>query len=233
MSDLYVVVGLGNPGDRYAHTRHNMGFRVIDRLAQKWSVNVNQVKWKALVGQGRREGQKILLVKPQTYMNESGQAVQAIENFNKLEPGHLILVYDDIDIELGTIRIKGQGSAGSHNGMKSIVSSLSRTDFPRIRLAVGRRLASQDLADFVLSTFTSDEEKVIDDEVDKACQAIELILDQGVEAAMNHFNGWISDKLPKPSNEEKKEITLEDQARLNQAAFIKKAERCGEKKNRE
>lgn len=229
MSELYVIVGLGNPGNHYEKTRHNMGFRVVDRLARDWSISVNQVKWKALVGQGQREGHKVLLVKPQTYMNLSGQAVQAIQNFYKLDPGHLIVVYDDIDIELGTIRVKGHGSAGSHNGMKSIVSSLSTTDFPRIRLAVGRRMASQDLADFVLSTFTPEEEKVVEDEVGMACRAIETILDQGVEAAMNQVNGWISDRLPKPTNEEEKERINREKARRNQEAFIKEAKRCGEK----
>lgn len=229
MSELYVIVGLGNPGNHYEKTRHNMGFRVVDRLAKDWSISVNQVKWKALVGQGMREGQKVLLVKPQTYMNLSGQAVQAIQNFYKLDPGHLIVIYDDIDIELGTIRVKGQGSAGSHNGVKSIVSSLSTTDFPRIRLAVGRRMASQDLADFVLSTFTPGEEKVVEDEVDMACRAIETILDQGVEAAMNQVNGWVSDRLPKPTKEEEKEKNSQETARRNQEAFIKEAKRCGEK----
>ena len=229
MSELYVIVGLGNPGNHYEKTRHNMGFRVVDRLAKDWSISVNQVKWKALVGQGQREGRKVLLVKPQTYMNLSGQAVQAIQNFYKLDPGHLIVVYDDIDIELGTIRVKGHGSAGSHNGMKSIVSSLSTTDFPRIRLAVGRRMASQDLADFVLSTFTPEEEKVVEDEVGMACRAIETILDQGVEAAMNQVNGWVSDRLPKPTNEEEKEKINREKARRNQEAFIKEAKRCGEK----
>lgn len=229
MSQPFVIVGLGNPGSRYAKTRHNMGFRVIDRLAEKLSIDVNQAKWKALVGEGRYGQDKIILVKPQTYMNESGQAVSAIQNFYKLDSDRLLVIYDDIDIELGSIRVKAHGSAGSHNGMKSIVRALSDNAFPRIRLAVGRRLAEQDLADFVLSTFTPEEEKIVEDEVEKAVEAVGLILDHGVEEAMNRCNGWFSSRLPKASKEETAQKVEEEEKRRKQAELTKEAKRCGER----
>ena len=129
---MYVIAGLGNPGKKYENTRHNMGFITIDQLAEKHNIKTDKLKFKALVGEGRIAGQKVLLVKPQTYMNLSGESIREVMNFYKLEPENLIVIYDDIDIEAGTLRIRKFGSAGTHNGMKSVVYQLQSDRFPRI-----------------------------------------------------------------------------------------------------
>ena len=134
---MYVIAGLGNPGKKYENTRHNMGFITIDQLAEKHNIKVDKLKFKALVGEGRIAGQKVMLVKPQTYMNLSGESIREVMNFYKLEPENLIVIYDDIDIEAGTLRIRKFGSAGTHNGMKSVVYQLQSDRFPRIRLGIG------------------------------------------------------------------------------------------------
>lgn len=185
---MYYIVGLGNPGIQYENTRHNAGFIAIDYLARKYSIDVRKIKFKSLIGQGVISGQKVMLVKPQTYMNNSGEAIREIYKYFDFDHDKLIVIYDDIDIDFGSIRIRKKGSAGTHNGMKSIIYNLEFDDFPRIKVAVGKKPSYMDLANFVLSGFSKQEAKIIEEEVKLASDAIEMILEEGIEKSMSMFN---------------------------------------------
>lgn len=185
---MYYIVGLGNPGFKYENTRHNVGFLTIDYLARKNSIDVRKIKFKSLVGQGIISGQKVMLIKPQTYMNNSGEAIREIYKYFDFEHHKLIIIYDDIDIDFGTIRIRKKGSAGTHNGMKSIIYNLEFDDFPRIKIAVGKKPLYMDLANFVLSGFSKNEGKVIEDEIRLTSDALEMILNEGINKSMSLFN---------------------------------------------
>lgn len=185
---MYYIVGLGNPGIQYENTRHNAGFITIDYLARKYSIDVRKIKFKSLIGQGVISGHKVILVKPQTYMNNSGEAIREIYKYFDFEHDKLIVIYDDIDIDFGSIRIRKKGSAGTHNGMKSIIYNLEFDDFPRIKVAVGKKPSYMDLANFVLSGFSKQEVKIIEEEVKLASDAIEMILEEGIEKTMSMFN---------------------------------------------
>ena len=185
---MYYIVGLGNPGIQYENTRHNAGFITIDYLARKYSIDVRKIKFKSLIGQGVISGHKVMLVKPQTYMNNSGEAIREIYKYFDFDHDKLIVIYDDIDIDFGSIRIRKKGSAGTHNGMKSIIYNLEFDDFPRIKVAVGKKPSYMDLANFVLSGFSKQEAKIIEDEVKLASDAIEMILEEGIEKTMSMFN---------------------------------------------
>ena len=185
---MYYIVGLGNPGIQYENTRHNAGFITIDYLARKYSIDVRKIKFKSLIGQGVISGHKVMLVKPQTYMNNSGEAIREIYKYFDFDHDKLIVIYDDIDIDFGSIRIRKKGSAGTHNGMKSIIYNLEFDDFPRIKVAVGKKPSYMDLANFVLSGFSKQEVKIIEDEVKLASDAIEMILEEGIEKTMSMFN---------------------------------------------
>lgn len=185
---MYYIVGLGNPGLQYENTRHNVGFLTIDYLAEKYNINVKKIKYKALYGQGEISGHKVMLIKPQTFMNNSGESVREIFNFFKFEHDKLIVVFDDIDIDFGSIRIKKKGSAGTHNGMKSIIYNLQFDDFPRIKLSVGKKPEYMDLANFVLSGFNQNEVKIIREEIELAAKSIETIIEFGIEKSMSKFN---------------------------------------------
>lgn len=185
---MYCIVGLGNPGLKYENTRHNAGFLTIDYLANKYGIDVKKSKFKSLYGQGVISGQKVMLVKPQTYMNNSGEAVREIKNFYKFDIDKLIVIYDDIDIEFGTIRIRKKGSAGTHNGMKSIIYQIQDDKFPRIKIAVGKKPEYMDLANFVLSGFTEKEAEVIREEIKLAADSIETMIETGIDMSMNKFN---------------------------------------------
>ena len=185
---MYYIVGLGNPGLQYENTRHNAGFISIDYLARKYSIDVRKIKFKSLIGQGVISGHKVMLVKPQTYMNNSGEAVREIYKYFDFEHDKLIVIYDDIDIDFGSIRIRKKGSAGTHNGMKSIIYNLEFDDFPRIKVSVGKKPSYMDLANFVLSGFSKDEAKIIEQEVELAGDAIEMILEEGIDKAMSMYN---------------------------------------------
>lgn len=184
---MYVIAGLGNPGKKYENTRHNMGFITIDQLAEKHDIKIDKLKFRALVGEGRIAGQKVLLVKPQTYMNLSGESIRDVMNFYKLEPENLIVIYDDIDIEAGTLRIRKFGSAGTHNGMKSVVYQLQSDRFPRIRLGIGSQKKG-DLVNFVIGGFSKEEVPVLEEAVSNATLAIECIIEDGIDKAMNQYN---------------------------------------------
>ena len=194
---MYMIAGLGNPGKKYENTRHNMGFITVDQLAIKHDIKVDKLKFKALVGEGRIADQKVLLVKPQTYMNLSGESIRQVMHFYKLDPEKLIVIYDDIDIELGALRIRKFGSAGTHNGMKSVVYQLQSDRFPRIRIGIGSQKKG-DLVDFVIGGFSKEEVPVLEETVTKAVSAIECILAEDVDIAMNRYNT----KKARPKKEE-------------------------------
>lgn len=184
---MYVIVGLGNPGKKYENTRHNLGFITIDKLAEENGINVSKLKFKALVGEGRLSSERVLLVKPQTYMNLSGESVREIMNFYKLEPENLIVIYDDFDIDVGTIRIRKFGSAGTHNGMKSIIYQLQSDRFPRIRIGTGSDHMGN-LIDFVTGGFTKEEVPLLESAVNNGVKACQCIISDGVDRAMNLYN---------------------------------------------
>lgn len=185
---MRVIVGLGNPEKDYRWTRHNMGFEVINKLAYDWDIEINRAKFRAHLGEGSRAGQKVLLAKPQTYMNLSGESVRDILHFYKLTPESLIVVYDDTDLDLGRVRIRESGSAGGHNGMKSILYQLDSDAFVRVRVGIGAKPSGYDLADYVLSKFRKDEQDPMVDGITLAGEAVELILKEGAASAMNRFN---------------------------------------------
>lgn len=185
---MFVVVGLGNPGKDYVKTRHNVGFDTIDLLAERNNINMNKIKFKSVYGEGNIKGQKVLLVKPQTYMNNSGETVRDISNFYKVPVENIIVVVDDIDIDFATVRIRAKGSAGTHNGLKSIISLIQNQNFPRIKIGIGIKRQGQDLASFVLSRFSKDERVSIEESIVTAAESIETIINYDINKAMNEFN---------------------------------------------
>ncbi len=186
---MFVIVGLGNPTKEYKNTRHNIGFDVIDAIADKYNIDVLEKKHKALVGKGIIDGQKVLLVKPLTYMNLSGESVRAVVDYYKIdEQEELIVIYDDISLDVGQLRIRKKGSAGGHNGIKSILSHLGHDTFMRIKMGVGEKPKGYDLADYVLGHFSSAERKIMDESADKAAEAVRMMLAGDVDAAMNAYN---------------------------------------------
>lgn len=184
---MYVIVGLGNPGKKYENTRHNMGFLAIDKIAEDFDIKVDKIKFKSLVGEGRIAGQRVILVKPQTYMNLSGEAVREVLAYYKVEPEDLMVIYDDIDIALGSIRIRKFGSSGTHNGMKSVIYQIKSDRFPRMRLGIGND-KKYDLKDFVIGGFSKDEVEVLKETVTNASKAIYDYIDRDVDYAMNIHN---------------------------------------------
>lgn len=186
---MYIIVGLGNPSERYAHTRHNAGFDVIDVLADRFGIDVTEKKQKALCGKGIIEGNRVILAKPQTFMNLSGESVRGLVDYYKTEPEELIIVYDDISLEPGQLRIRTKGSAGGHNGIKSIIAHLGTQEFARIKVGVGEKPREMDLADYVLSRFSRGEKELMEEAYLEAAEAAVCMMKDGAETAMNHFNG--------------------------------------------
>lgn len=186
---MYIIVGLGNPTSQYARTRHNVGFDAIDVLAEKYGISVENKKYKSLYGKGIIAGEKVILAKPQTYMNLSGESVKELIDYFKIdEKEELIVIYDDISLEPGQIRLRSKGSAGGHNGIKNIIAHLGGQEFKRIKIGVGEKPAGWDLADYVLGRFPKEERKLIDHALDRAAEAAVMIMTQGIEAAMNAYN---------------------------------------------
>ncbi len=185
---MYIIVGLGNPGKQYEHTRHNVGFEVIDILADQIGICIEEKKHKALCGRGILEGQKVVLVKPQTFMNLSGESVRAIFDFYKVESKDIIIVYDDVSLEPGQLRIRGKGSAGGHNGIKNIIAHLGTQEFPRVKVGVGEKPKGMDLADYVLSRFSKEEQDTMEEAFHEAANAVAMMVKQDIDSAMNHFN---------------------------------------------
>lgn len=186
---MYIIVGLGNPGRQYAHTRHNAGFDSLDVLADKYRIDIEGKKFKALYGKGVIEGQRVVLAKPQTFMNLSGESVRELVDFYKIDPiSELIVVYDDISLEPGQLRIRKKGSAGGHNGMKNIIAHLGTQEFLRVKVGVGEKPAGYDLADYVLSHFQKEEQERMDQAFARAADAVVRMIADGVESAMNEYN---------------------------------------------
>lgn len=187
---MYIIVGLGNPGKEYQNTRHNIGFDVIDRLADEENISVIEKKHKALVGKGYIGGQKVILAKPLTFMNLSGESVRELIDYYKVdEESELIVISDDISLDVGKLRIRKKGSAGGHNGLKNIIQHLGHDTFMRVKMGVGEKPKGYDLADYVLGHFTQDERKIMDDAAKKAVDAIRTIMQDGADLAMNRYNG--------------------------------------------
>ena len=186
---MFIIAGLGNPTLQYEGTRHNVGFDVIDMLADRYNISVDGRKGRALVGKGIIEGQKVLLVKPQTYMNLSGESLRELVNYYKIDEEHeLLVIYDDISLDVGQLRIRKKGSAGGHNGIKNIIAHLGTQEFPRIKVGVGDKPKGMDLADYVLGHFSKEDQAKMDEAFKDAANAAEMILDKGMDAAMNHYN---------------------------------------------
>ena len=188
--NMKIIVGLGNPGSKYAGSRHNMGFSVVTELADRHNISLNTRFRKGLCGSGAIGGQKVLLVQPQTYMNNSGECVRPMADYYHVPLEDILIVYDDIALDVGQIRVRAKGSAGGHNGMKSLIQHLGSGDFPRVRVGVGEKPPRMDLADYVLGHFPKEELPVIREAVQTAADAAELWLSDGVDAAMNRFNSF-------------------------------------------
>lgn len=185
---MYIIAGLGNPTREYDKTRHNVGFSVIDVLADRYNMDVSERKHKAFCGRGAIEGQKVVLMKPQTYMNLSGESIRAAMDFYKADPEDVLIIYDDVSLEPGQLRIRQKGSAGGHNGIKNIISHLGTQEFPRIKVGVGAKPPRMDLADYVLSRFSQGEQKLMEEAFKEAAEAAVMIMTDGLDRAMNHFN---------------------------------------------
>lgn len=186
---MYIIAGLGNPGKEYENTRHNAGYEVIDALAEKYNISVLELKHRAMIGKGYIEGQKAVLVKPLTFMNLSGESLRMVVDYYKVDAEQeLIVVSDDISLPPGQLRVRKKGSAGGHNGLKNIIQMLGTENFQRIRMGVGEKPKGYDLVDWVLGHFNKEEKAVMEEAAAKAVHAVELILTEGADAAMNEFN---------------------------------------------
>lgn len=189
---MYIIAGLGNPGSKYENTRHNMGFNAIDAMASEFGIDVNRAKFKGLIGEGRIGTEKVILLKPQTYMNLSGQSVREIMNFYKIPEENLIVIYDDFDLPIGSIRVRKSGGPGTHNGMKSVVQELGSRKFPRVRVGIGSSDGST--IQFVIGKVGKDEQQILNEAAEAAASAAADIIRIGIENAMNIHNTRKSEK---------------------------------------
>lgn len=215
---MKIIAGLGNPGKEYENTKHNVGFLTIDILAEKYDIKVNKIKFKGLVGEGMIDGEKVMLVKPQTYMNLSGQCLREVMGFYKLDIEDLVVIYDDIDLPMGNLRIRKKGSAGTHNGMRSIIYDLQDDGFPRIRVGIGGERKG-DLANYVISGFSGDDKQTVRDAIVKAAEAAACLVEYGANKAMADYNT----KKPK-----KEKVKKETEKKAGIEAFLEVNESCGE-----
>ncbi len=186
---MYVIAGLGNMGPKYERTRHNVGFDAVSYLAARYRINSFKMKHKSLVAEGIIQGQKVMLVKPQTYMNNSGEAIGEILSYYKIPSENLIVIYDDVDLDAGYLRIRAKGSAGTHNGMRSILNHIKTEDFPRVRIGVGKAPERMDLAAYVLSKFSDKEREKINAAIEDVSLAVATMLCTSIEIAMSKYNG--------------------------------------------
>ncbi len=186
---MYIITGLGNPGREYENTRHNIGFDVVEKIAEQEHIAVQEKKHRAVIGKGLVEGQRCILAKPQTFMNLSGESVRMLVDYYRLDAASdLIVISDDVNLDMGQLRIRKEGSAGGHNGLKNIISHLGLDTFIRVRVGVGRKPEGRDLADYVLGHFTAQERRVMDEAAVRAAEAVHVIISKGPDAAMNEFN---------------------------------------------
>lgn len=186
---MYLIAGLGNPGEKYVTTRHNCGFLALDYISQKHNIDVKTLKHKSLIGEGRIGTEKVILIKPQTFMNLSGEAVGAAASWYKIPPENIIIIYDDISLPVGTIRIRTKGSAGGHNGIKSVISHLNTDEFPRFKIGVGDKPTDSDLVDHVLGKIPKQQQELMFKTFEKVCEGVEEYIKNGYESAMNKYNG--------------------------------------------
>lgn len=185
---MYLIVGLGNPEEKYSNTRHNMGFDVINELAKECDIKVSKTKFDAFYGMGEINGKKVILTKPQTYMNLSGESITKFKKFYKLSNKNIIVVYDDMDLNIGDIRLKSKGGPGTHNGMKSVVDNLNTEEFIRVRVGIGTPKYKDDIINYVLEQIPKREREILDQSIIKAKDSIIEILENGIDRAMNKFN---------------------------------------------
>jgi PTH1 family peptidyl-tRNA hydrolase len=202
MSDLHLIVGLGNPGSRYEHTRHNIGFQAVDRLAAAHGLAFGKMEHKAQVAAGMIRGKRVLLAKPMTYMNVSGDSVGPLVSFYKIDPERIVVLADDLDLPLGTLRIRAEGSSGGQNGLKHILQRLGTQQIARMRMGIGRPPGRMDPAAYVLHPFTGDEAILAVEVIDTVVKAVETWLTDGIELAMSRFNGPIPSLRPIPPKRE-------------------------------
>lgn len=186
-NETFIIAGLGNPGRKYENTRHNLGFITVDKIAEDNDISVKKIKFKSLVGEGVIGSDKVILMKPQTFMNNSGEALREIVNFYKVPPENLIVIYDDFDIPIGSIRVRKFGSAGTHNGMRSVIRLLGFDNFPRIRIGIDSTIKN-DLIDFVTGGFRKEEVPLLEEAVTNGAAAAETIVTKGIDLAMNRYN---------------------------------------------
>lgn len=186
---MYIIAGLGNPGGQYRNTRHNAGFAAVDCLAQQYQIEIGEVKHKALSGKGRIGGERVVLVKPMTFMNLSGEAIRQITDYYKIDvTEELIVLYDDISLPPGQLRVRKKGSAGGHNGIKNIIAQLGTQEFKRVRIGVGEKPGGYDLADYVLGHFSGEENVLMQESFRRAAEAVCMIVEQDIDSAMNAYN---------------------------------------------
>lgn len=189
---MFLIVGLGNPGSQYEDTRHNMGFKIVDNIAKEYNIEINRQKFKGMCGEGFINGEKVILLKPTTYMNLSGESVREVVDFYKLSNDDVLVIYDDISLDVGRLRIREKGSAGGHNGIKSIIAHLGTDIFPRIKVGVGQ--PNVDLVNYVLGKFTKEEMEVLNESIDASTKAAKEIISNDVKTAMNIYNGFKASK---------------------------------------
>ena len=188
-SESWLIVGLGNPGKQYEHTRHNAGFRAMDVLSGKLGCKIDKLKFQGLYAQVNYSGKKLYLLKPQTFMNLSGRSVVQLSAYFQIPPQRIIVLFDDISLEPGRLRVRADGSAGGHNGIKSIIAEIGSQEFPRVKIGVGAKAhAEQDLADWVLSGFSANEEKALSSALERAADAALCIIDRGIPETANRYN---------------------------------------------
>lgn len=185
---MCLIVGLGNPEEKYSNTRHNMGFNTINKIAEEYNIEINKKKFKGLYGAGIIENKKVILLKPQTYMNSSGESISEIMDYYKIDLDKLIIIYDDIDIEPGNIKIRKKGGPGTHNGMKSVIQELNSSDFKRVRVGIGKPIYKDDLINYVIGTIPENEKEKLENGTIIAKNAVIEIIRNGIDSAMNKFN---------------------------------------------
>jgi len=185
---LFIIIGLGNPGKKYENTRHNVGFDTVELLSRRHGITITKLKHKALLGDGKISGKRVILVKPQTFMNLSGESVREILEWYKVPVKNIIIIYDDIDLPAGKLRLRPKGSAGTHNGMRSVIYQIESDEFPRIRIGVGGPPEGWELADYVLSKLSGEDKKKVEEAIVYAADAVEEIVKSGIDVAMNKFN---------------------------------------------
>lgn len=190
----FLIVGLGNPGSEYRRNRHNIGFMVVDALAELANIPIRRVSFRALVGKGALEGESVILAKPQTFMNKSGEAVAPLLRFYKIPTEHLLVIHDDLDLPLGTLRLRPSGGTGGQKGMESIVAKLGTRDFARLRVGIGRPPGRMDPSDYVLHDFDPPQVEMLPEILHHAVQAVRMFIKEGIEQAMNDFNGSVIDE---------------------------------------